>query len=225
MIKVGLFGLFYTSFVLVVKGVHNIKTNAENKERKQKAILKEKETYFDEKGCERLISNNAKVMKATLWNDCIYGKEGDYVLKYVDSNRIARNYTKEERDKTEAKSVSKAKEEGKTVYRLGTWMDDHCKSKIQGYRYKDFKTGATYVIRTFNGVRFYMDIKTGQIVRETDGELIRNKTPDAHHHNIEEYEKLRQKINKDQQAYFEKNGRIDARNGYCKCGGRDWYED
>ena len=42
-------------------------------------------------------------------------KEGDYVLKYVDNNRIVRNYTKEERDKTEAKSVSKAKEEGKIV--------------------------------------------------------------------------------------------------------------
>ncbi len=57
------------------------------------------------------------------------------------------------------------------------------------------------------------------------GELIRNKTPDAHHHNVEEYEKLKQKINKEQQAYYEKYGRIDARNGYCKCGGRDWYEN
>ena len=221
----GLFGVLYTSFVLVAKGVNNIKTNIENKERRQKAIINKKDTYFDEKGCERLISNDIKVMKATLWKDSVYGKEGDYVLKCVDSDRIIRNYTKEERDKTEIESFLKAKKDGKTVYKLGTWMDDHCKSKIQGYRYKDFNLGTIYVIRTFNGVKFYMDINTGQIVRETDGELIRNKTPGAHHHDIEEYEKLRLKINKDQQVYFGEKGIIDARNVYCKCGGRDWYEN
>ena len=221
----GLFGLFYTSFVLTVKGVRSIKTNIENEKRRQKAILNKKETYIDNECCERLVSNNNKVMKATLWKDCVYGKEGDYILRNVDNGNIVKNYTKEKRDESETKNILKAKEQSKTVYRLGTWMDDHCKSKIQGFRYKDFKTNETYVIRTFNGVNFYMDIKNGQIIRETDGELIRNKTPDAHRHNIEEYEKLRQKINIEQQSYLEKKGSIDARNGHCKCGGRDWYEN
>ena len=221
----GLFGLFYTAFVLGARGVHGIKTNIENEENRQIAISNGRETYLDYRLCERLVSDNTRVMKATLWKDCSEGKEGDRILKCVDSNKIVRNYTKEERDKAESKSILKAKEEGKTVYRLGTWKDDHYKSKIRGYRYKDFNTGQIYVIRTFNAVNFYMDIKTGKIIRITDGELIRNKTPNAYHHDVEEYEKLRQRINKEQQAYLEKYEVIDARNWYCKYGGKDWYED
>lgn len=221
----GLFGLFYTMLVGGATITKNIKTNLENEERRKKAIIEGREKYLDDVGCERLLSDNTRVISTKLWYDCADGKEGDYVLKRIKDNVVIRNYTKEKRDVAESTSFSKAKAEGKTVYKLGTWLDNHCKSKIRGYRYKDFNTGDIYVIRVFNGVKSYMNIQSGQIERETDGELIRNKTPKAHHHNIDEYELLRQKINKEQQMYFSKYGRINDRNGYCSCDGSDWYEN
>lgn len=221
----GLFGLFYTIFVGGARGVKNIKISIENEKRRSQAISEGREKYLDDVGCERLVSDNTRVISTTLWNDCSDGQEGDRVLKRIDNNSVVKNYTKEERDKSEKNSFSKAKAEGKTVYRLGTWLDNHYKSKIHGYRYKDFDTGAIYIIRAFNGVRFYMDIQTGQLIRETDGEIIRNNTPNTHHHNVAEYETLRQRINKEQQIYFERYSRINERNGNCPCGGGDWYEE
>lgn len=212
-------------FMFGVKGIHNIKTNIENEEKKQKAILDGRETYLDEKLCERLVVNDIKVMKGTLWNDCKDGKAGDQVLKCVDSGEIVKNYTKEKRDKAETTSLDEAKKKGSTVYKLGTWKDNYMKTNMPGFRYKDLTTGDVYVIRVLNNVKFYMNIKTGMFVRETDGEIKRNNTPKAWHHDVSKYEKIRRRYNHEQRAHIKKYGKIDNYSYCCSCGGRDWYED
>lgn len=220
----GLFGLFYTVFVVGAKGVKAIKSKNENEKRRIDSIVKGNETYIGDDGCQRLNSNNQKVMQTYVYKTTPYGEYRDYVLKQVGSNNIIKNYSEEKRNKEELQNYYNATLEGKTVYRLGTLRDNYYKSAINGYRYKDINTGTVYVIRTLNGVKFYMDIGTGEFIRETDGELIRSKNPNAHHHDKDEYEKLRQKFNEEQVRYFKEYGRINSRNTYCR-GGKDWYEN
>lgn len=221
----GLFGLFYTMFVGGTKCALGVKTNAENEKKRKEAISKGTETYVDNKGCLRLVSNNKKVMKTYVYNKFSGGEYKDYVLKYVDSNIIVRNYSREKRRFSEEKKYAIAKEFGKTVYRLGDDRDSYIKTNLPGYRYKDLNTGDIYVIRQLNGVLFYMDINTGLFIRETDGEIEKRNDERAYHHDKKEYEMLRQKMNKSQQEYFDKNGKINSQSTKCICGGRDWYED
>ena len=219
----GLFGLFYTVFALGVKGTKSIKAANINKKRRNESITSNKQTYIDSDGCERLTYNNQKVLQTYIYTKTPYCEYKDYVLKQVDSNNIIKNYSAEKRNQEENERYNDAIKNGKTVYRLGTLRDNYYHSRINGYRYKDINTNAIYVIRSLNGVKFYMDIDTGQFIRETDGEVIRNKTEGAYHHDEKEYEILRQKINTQQKKYLEQYGYIDPRNSHCN-GGTDWYE-
>lgn len=220
----GLFGFVYTALVLCVKGIKNIESTNENKRRRIHSINNGKQTYIDDAGCERLVDNDLKVMKTYVYTKDAYVEYKDDVLKQVGTNNIIRNYSAEKRNIEESNRKSKAILDGKTTYRLGTVRDNYNQSEIRGYRYKDIITGSTYVIRSLNGVNFYMDISSGQFIRETDGEIERNKNKDAHHHDIEAYESLRQRINKEQALYLEKYGKIDSKNMHYR-GGKDWYED
>lgn len=216
----GLFGLFYSAVVLGAYGASGVKSCVENSNRRQQAAAKGEEFYLDDKCCLRLVSNDLKVMKSTLWDDCPQGQKGDRILRSVDDSRIIRNYTKEERDEREEVRRNRAIRKGRTAYRLGLAKDDYVNTNMPGCRYKDLKTGAIYVVRMIDRVNFYMDIKTGEFVRETDGEIIRNKQG-KYTHDVEKFEQIRQKMNRRQKAEIARNGKPDPYRCYCNANGRD----
>lgn len=221
----GLFGLFYTAFALGTRSITNIKNCIENENRRQNSIHRGKETYIDERGCERLVSNNQKVIKTYIYKKTAGEEYKDYVLKVMESNEIIRNYSEEERNKEENLKYNQAIANDKTTYRLGSKNDHYLGTAMPGYRYKDIKTGDIYVIRVFNGARYYMNIKNGEIVRMTDGQLKAEKDVKAYKHNHDDYEKMRIKINKEQQEYLKTYGSVNERSNYCNMCGGDLYED
>ena len=239
--NMGVFGLFYFGMIACAKVASDISEALHNENNRKEAFAQKQEIYVDSKGCERLISNNQKVIKTYIYYDNNPLKTKDYVLKKVGSNEIIRNYSQEEREQQENYYYKKAIELGRTAYRLGGLQDDFIHvgiDKPKGYRYKDINTGDIYLIRTYLGKKYYMDIKTGLLVRLTDGEKkkieirkARENQKDIKHTNHnkkfsyeKEPEEVIKKINEEQKEYFKKYGKIDYRNSYAD-GGLDYYED
>lgn len=228
----GLFGFLYTAFTLGVKAAVSVKENSENNKYKQEAIQKGEMIYINSKGDACSTKDGRKVMYA---NEYLHGYNNppDKVLKYVGTDEIIRNFSKEDRDETEIYFYNEAKKLNRTAYRIGGKNDNYCNvgvGKPKGYRYKDMETGDIYVIREFNGIRFYMDINTGLLIRKTDGQLKRE----------EKYGKPEDKLspllkdivnntmktaNQDLLAYQKKYASIDYRNDRCFLNGDDWYEE
>lgn len=239
----GAFGFIDLGLVIGSKIVSDINESFRNEKKHRKALEQKQETYVDSKGCERLVSNNQKVIKTYVYYDNDLVKTKDYVLKKLGSNEIIRNYSQEEREQQESYYYNKALELGRTAYRLGGIGDFFFHVGInepQGCRYKDINTGDIYVIRTFYGKKFYMNIKSGMLVRLSDGErkkIEKRQTVDNQHKKKDnnkqqnlmlpfllEPEEIIQKINEEQKEYFKKYGKIDYRNN-CTNGGIDYYED
>ena len=227
----GLFGLIYTAFTLGTKAAMSIKDNAENEKYRQEAIHKNEQSYIDSKGYSCSVENGRRVMYANEYLNG-YDKLPDKVLKYVDNGEIIKNFSKEEREQLETYYYNEAKKTNKTVYRIGGKFDNYSdvgSGKPKGYRYKDLNTNAIYVIRKFNGIKFYMDIKTGLLVRKTDGQIKREETCGNVDDKISPLLKNTmtdtiENINCDLLNYQKTYGLIDYQNNKCFLNGEDWYE-
>lgn len=231
-IMAGLFGFLYTAFTLGTKAGMSIKENIENKNYRQEAIQKSEHIYIDSKGNVCSTKDGKKVMYA---NEYLHGYNNlpDKVLKYVDTDEVIINFSKEDRERTEAYYYNEAKKLNRTAYRIGGKLDNYCNAgegKAKGYRYKDISTGAIYVVREFNGIRFYMDIKTGILVRKTDGQIKLEKEKESKNYYLSDFlrdikENTMKRINQDLLVYQKRNGIIDYRNDRCILDGRDRYEE
>ena len=157
-----MFGVLYTIFVSIGLFFHKLKESAENTENKTKFKNPDGLTYIDTRGSSRLLSNDEMVFY-------MHDKNGDYVLKNA-SGHVYKNFSEEKRNKFVEESLQRAKINNETTYCIDD--DDHDSTReIKGRRFKDFKTGAIYVIRRINYKYYYMDISTGMIVRKTDYQI------------------------------------------------------
>lgn len=162
-----MFGIIYTLFssigYCVAKFVEN-KENAENK--KKYGNEGDGLTYIDNKCRFRLNSNNHIAMYHTSHPSC----PGDYVLEDIEKNIIIKNFSKDKRDKEQQERTNEAILKGETTVCID---DITVRSTIEtngfrGNRFKDLKTGELYVIRFLNQRWYYMSVKNGHIIRETD---------------------------------------------------------
>lgn len=177
-----MFGLFY--YLLVGLGMAGEKGLEKIQSEKDRAEAKEagKEIYSDWGGTQRLVSTNEEIEYTRLRN-------GDRVLKTCGrKSRILQNFSQEELDRQIEKNKEYARRNGKSTYCItvpGVKKADHTQrefgdekqsSATLGRRYKDFVTGDVYVIRELKGKRYFMDVNTQLLVRETDYQKKRNIT-------------------------------------------------
>lgn len=150
-----------------VEGIRNDFRNSESKER---AIREGREWYVDHKGKTKCLRDNKPAVLTTMR---INGSDHK-VLKYVGSNVIAADITQKRFDELSKKSYEWAKKIGASVY---LYEDtNHCEKEndIPGSKVKDIKTGDIYVLRAYGflGTVYYVNIKTGELVRPADSEII-----------------------------------------------------
>lgn len=177
-----MFGAIWAMFSAVVVIKDSISNAIINSKEREKSLRNNEAFWYKTDGCARLHSNGHKVMTTNLDN-------GDYVLKDIQTQKILRNYSKEESDKIVQQQYKLAKEKNRSTYccwydrfsRKGKLYTKYCEQKISGSRFKDFKTGDIYVIRKFykhenpyeTDVSYYININTNKVVRPIDSELKR----------------------------------------------------
>lgn len=169
-----MFGILYTIFMSIGGFGYNYKQTIKEQGRREKAYTSYDRTYYDKKGKRRLVDNNRWVTSDVV--------NGDRVLRDVDTGKIYRNFSNEQRNKKWAKLKQEAIEKGKTVYLYIYSSQIPLEDPWKGDRYKDITTGDVYVIRrqylNLNGGRdckFYVNIKTGLYVRKTDEQIIKDQ--------------------------------------------------
>lgn len=170
-----MFGILY-SVIMSIGGLgHNIAKNIEASERKDKAKNSYDHTYYDKKGKRILIDNNKWVCSAI--------RNGDRVLEDVKTRQVYRNFSEEQRERSEIERKQEAIKNNKTVYLYQYNKDVPHSDLWKGDRYKDIKTGEIYVIRKrhvdlYHGigeVLLYLNISTGKFVRKADEQIERDK--------------------------------------------------
>ena len=180
-----MFALFYTAFMAVTSIGSGAKAAIENHKLKQKA-LNEKRTgknllnvYADYKGALRDLTTNE--LRTADHISCENDGRDAY-LRDQNGNPI-RNLS-EERRLARMRQAKAHNSEGRTVCK---WKPNVPKviEGPAGEQYKDMHTGKIYVCRLINlnnkryapndTGNFYMDIETGLLVRETDGQKQRRR--------------------------------------------------
>ena len=142
------------------------------------SLVQGKSFYYRSDGSAILHANGHRVITTHLPNR-------EYVLKDLTSGRIIRNYTREKQDRFSEQQKQWAREEGRSAYCC--WYDfyyprhilqEYYPKGIRGSRFKDFRTGAVYVIRKFKSwenpykkdMCFYVDPDRELVVRPIDYE-------------------------------------------------------
>ena len=170
----GLFGLLYSAFVGGAKITKNIQNEIENKNSRNEAISKGRNTYLDSDLCMRDIATNKKIMNYSIPNQ--YGGRDD-VLKVVGSDEILVNKTDIARKEEEKKWRDFALMVGGSTYKISHHLDYYQNVEIASARYKDIKTGDIYVIADVkhgcDKYSFYMDVNTKKFIRPTDSWILR----------------------------------------------------
>jgi len=160
-----MFGIFYLIFNRAIFGVAKIKEEIDNEDARDRAYKNGNLTYYSTKG-ETLVSNNRQVYRTIV--------NGDEVLKDVYNGDVYKNYSEEKRNIKE----HKAKEQGKTVIPVH-YEENQEYNRLQRFNaktisikptYRDIKTRKFYITVRINGLGFYMDIISGELVRLQDEE-------------------------------------------------------
>lgn len=160
-----MFGIFYLLFNGTMSGIAKTKQKIENKNAKERAKLNGNLTYYGENG-ERLVSNDRSVYRKTI--------NGDDVLADLYTGEVYKNFSEEKRRKKEKMALEK----GCTVIPIhyDELQDFNKKERYQlktimiKPECRDIDTKQFYIIVYINGLRFYMEIVTGLIVRLADNE-------------------------------------------------------
>lgn len=177
-----MFGLIYSLFTSIGCAIYKRKEYEENQENKVKYRHPDGLTYVDTKGRSRLVSNDEVVFYT--WQN------GDYVLERMNGS-IIKNFSLEKRKNQINENLQKALANNETTYCIDE--NNHEKERCKGKRFKDLKTGETYVIRRLKYTYWYLNIDTGMIVRKTDWQLKYDeysKTTPAFKHNPEQYNQI-----------------------------------
>lgn len=170
-------GILGSLFGLGVLTYGSIKDSDSDNKSRSKALQEGKRDYIDHQGHIRDVHSNHKIL---YWTD-----NNHNTTRYDLDNHTEINITMEN-------DAKKAKENGYSTVRLG--LDDHYKDPCQGVRFKDINTGDIYVIRTWNGIYFYMNILTSKFVRFTDS-YVKGETD-------EKLEQARKKVESAMEFYF-----------------------
>lgn len=165
-----MFAIFYTLFSASMASVEKIRKKQIYENNRDKAFQNKELTYYGDNG-ERLVSNDRSVYRKTV--------NGEKVLADLYTGEIYKNFTKEENAVKEQKYINK----GKTVIpidydelqKYNKTMRNLSKDYLLKPSYKDIKTDQYYIIAYINGIGFYMDIITGEIIRPYDDVDISNK--------------------------------------------------
>ena len=188
-------GIILATVSGIAAAVSGIKCFAENqaaKERGRERIEQNNNyarTYYDRKGNRRLLATDEHC-------DIRRDEHGDEILYVGAPSHPTRNLSKEKRE-LQWFNTQNSNHNGRTVeiYDERLWSRKACtlhKELIQGTYYKDFETGKIYVCRMFSIMtgdfkvhhcKFYMDIKTGMLVRMADTQKL---LPPEHGHYVDE---------------------------------------
>lgn len=164
-----MFGIIYTLSSLFLKSIGVLKEDCDNKYIKRNQNDNDLPTWTDIRGNERLKSNGHIAVYGVGNKSC----PNDYTLTDIQTGRIIKNYSSEDRDSRIKNEYEKRKQQGYSTYCCD--FNNHLNDSIKGRRYKDFNTGQVFVIRDFCFRYYYVDILTGVIVRETDYQIKNNK--------------------------------------------------
>lgn len=158
-----MFGLFMLILFIAVWFASNINANNEVRHRKNRAKEKGQEFYLDRNGT--MVDT-----KTDIPYDYRKLDDGDTWKVNAYTNKPIKNISEERRKTVDEMEKKRAIENGKTVYPFeGGVRDFHEKDLIQGRRYKDIKTGKTYVKRKYNNIIFLFNIDTCELERIDDG--------------------------------------------------------
>lgn len=164
-----MFGIFYMLFNAIFGTAAKIDEDIDNYNRRTKAIKNKDETYYDHNNQLRYTNNDRLVSIKTI--------NHDRVIVDTLNSTIYKNISKEKEDIKKLDAVQK----GYTVIKIGNeWKKLNYQDKLW-YRcdsipwYMDIKTDEYYIVVTINGINFYMNVDTGNIVRPADGENYKNK--------------------------------------------------
>ena len=192
-----MFGIFYALFGGTMRGAAAVKKTWENEVKKEEAKRNGKLTYHGYQNELRLVENDRQVVNTFLDN-------GDHVIKDILNDVIYINMSKEEREKDKIKAINN----NKTIVRLG---DKYTKYIFKNSLWNninvwwiggnDVYTEHPVNIVNINGIYFYLDLITGNLLRKIDGETEEKKigslTSDeiinyfnSRQDNIREYEKF-----------------------------------
>ena len=165
-----MFGLFYLITNTLFSGAAKVKQKIDYAEARERARNNNEETYYGDNG-ERLVSTDREVYRKYV--------NGDKVLADLYTGQIYRNFSKEKRHAKE----KEAEKNGKTVIDI-TYNEiqeynkstrSKAKSNLIKPQYRDIKTRDYYIMVFINGIRFYMNLIDGNIVRMADGETGEDK--------------------------------------------------
>lgn len=157
------FGLFLliANIISRIGNDHEYKKN--NKECIKRTYNPKRETYIDWLGCERKLNGEFCYTTRNCYGD---------LIQMNQYGEVVRNFDEEEREKAPG-----------TVTKLTGYSC--CDASVrrrdaEGYRFKDRVTGDIYCARQiqydkYRYASFYMDIKTGNLIRLTDWQIEREK--------------------------------------------------
>lgn len=182
-----MFGLIYSLIVGTGLEGHSIMDKVENDNRRVNNVDPDEMTYLDTKGKTRFVSDNKQAFYQTI--------NGDMCLVDAKGN-IRKNCTADKREEKRNASYEKAIANGETTYCIDE--REHRFEHPQGQRFKDLKTGDVYLIRRIRGKYYYIDFKTGDVVRKTDDQLKEDKILGTTPHEIDI-----EKFNKTPRGKFE----------------------
>lgn len=187
-----MFGIFYMLFSGFMGTAGKVQRDVRDDNARYEARKNGQLTYHSHNG-ERLVSNNRNVYVGTSY--------GDRVLKDLKTGYIYKNYDAEKRHEV----IQKARDKGKTVIsvdydeynRYCKYDRDKVKRMAVSPEYKDIETGRYYIDAYINGIAFYMDIITGELIRPRDGEKFSYKMGKA---SVEDIIRI---VNKRQKELYE----------------------
>lgn len=161
-----MFSIIHGLFSLFAIGVDNWSKTSTNITNKQRAIQNGSKTYYGARGNEYLVDNDRWVY--TKIND-----QGEEVIVDMKNGRLYYNLTQEKKRKEEERCI----QQGKTVR---PHMENECRHFYYG-KYKqpfnivDIKSGIPVDDIIINGVRFYIRLNDGRVLRPIDNYDIKNK--------------------------------------------------
>lgn len=170
-----MFGVFYTAFMAIGNGFHNINQKVIRLTSRDKALNNNELTYLDEKMHQRLTSDNRLVHTDQI--------KGDMVLVDDKTKNIIKNYTEDKYEKINKENKEKAIRTKKTVFEycpkpsIREQYQKRCHSSYETF-YKDVNSESIYVIRSIPNAKqsnlksnVYVSIDTFNIIRKTDEQL------------------------------------------------------
>lgn len=165
-----MFGILYLLATSVASGVNKFRDNIDNERAREDAKRRGDITYYGKNGLT-LLSNDRSVRRKYI--------NGDDVLTDLHSGKVYKNFSEEQRQKKERDAETR----GNTVINVN-YDENQEYNRAERFKaktisitpdYRDIRTRRFYISVCLNGLVFYMDIISGELVRLKDGTDTSNK--------------------------------------------------